>query len=415
MFLPVEQEVARRRGHELGSATFDPTLIRRVVRASLAASAVVGLIAVAAYPLSLRLLDGNWYLLAAFCVALPGYACCYASRGVFAGSKELGRYGLQMGVEGGCRLLGILPLLLVGWHSVAAVGWLYGLAPWIALGASFIGRRVPLASRREGVRLPRPGAASDHRGRHRRGVLQPATWRAGARNVTIVRGDALVSALGLLLVSSVAAQLLINAGPLIVQLLATPAERARAGAFLAALVMVRIPIFLFTAVQPSFLPAMATHAATDRKAEFVRLVRRVLMICLGVTIVSTIVATALGSVLLRFFFGFSQGLSSGTFLAMSLAIGLFLAAIILAQAVLGRGKQSWTTAGWLTGLAALLLGTFFATSAVGKATSGFLSGAVAAACTFAVLLAIALHRWRTPQPAITVAARQSEVPARQTS
>jgi O-antigen/teichoic acid export membrane protein len=224
-----------------------------------------------------------------------------------------------------------------------------------------------------------------------------------------------VSALGLLLVSSVAAQLLVNAGPLIVQLLATPAERARAGAFLAALVMVRIPVFLFTAVQPSFLPAMATHAATDRKTDFIRLVRRVLTICLALTLVSTIVATALGPLLVRFFFGFPQGLSSATFLAMGLSVGLYLAAMILAQALLGRGKQAWTTAGWLIGLAALLLGTLFASSAVGKATSGFLCGAVAAACTFAVLLAIALRRWITPQPAGPVSPRESIASAQPTS
>jgi O-antigen/teichoic acid export membrane protein len=381
MFLPVEQEIARRRGHERGSATFDPTLIRRAVLASMAAAAVVSLIAVAAHPLSLRLLGGNWYLVAALCLALPGYAGCFASRGVFAGTGELDRYGLQLGVEGSCRLVGILALLLVGWHSVAAIGWLFGLAPWIALGASLIARHAPLV----------------------------------APNVTIVRGGALVSALGLLLVSSVAAQLLVNAGPVIVQLLATPAERARAGAFLAALVMVRIPVFLFTAVQPSFLPAMATHAATDRKADFVRLARRVLTICLALTVVSTIVATALGPALVRFFFGFTQGVSSATFLAMGLSVGLYLAAMILAQAVLGRGKQAWTTAGWLIGLAALLLGTLFASSAVGKATSGFLSGAVAAACTFAVLLAIALRRWTTPQPASSTSPRHSAVSARHAS
>jgi O-antigen/teichoic acid export membrane protein len=380
MFLPVEQEIARRRGHERGSATFDPTLIRRAVLASLAAAAVVSLIAVAAHPLSLRLLDGNWYLVAALCLALPGYACCFASRGVFAGTGELGRYGLQLGVEGFCRLAGILALVLVGWHSVAAVGWLFGFGPWIALGVSLIARKAPpLAS-----------------------------------NVSIVRGGPLVSALGLLLVSSVAAQLLVNAGPVIVQLLATPAERARAGALLAALVMVRIPVFLFTAVQPSFLPAMATHAATDRKSDFVRLARRVLTICAALTVVSTIVATALGPALVRVFFGFAQGLSAATFLAMGLSVGLYLAAMVLAQALLGRGKHAWTTAGWLIGLAAMLVGTLFAGSAVGKATSGFLSGAVAAACAFAVLLAIALRRWTTSQTASTAVGRESAVSAQST-
>jgi O-antigen/teichoic acid export membrane protein len=368
MFLPVEQEIARRRGHERGSGTFDPALVRRAVVVSMTAAIAACLVAVAAHPVSLRLLGGNGGLLAALCAGLPGYACCFASRGVFAGTGELGRYGLQLGVEGGFRLAGMLGLVLIGLHSAAAVGWLFGAAPWIALAASLIGRKA---------HLPRA-------------------------SVAITRGGPLVSALGLLLISSLAAQLLANAGPVIIQLLATPAERARAGAFLAALVIVRIPVFLFTAVQPSFLPAMAAHAAVDRRSDFVRLTRRVLTTCLLLTVVSTVVAMLLGPMAIRVFFGFREGLSPVTFLAMGVSVGLYLTAMILAQALLGRGKHAWTTAGWLVGLAGMAAGTAFAGSAVSRATTGFLSGAIAAACMFAVLLGAALQRWPAPDAIMPV-------------
>jgi O-antigen/teichoic acid export membrane protein len=377
MFLPVEQEIARRRGHERGCRIFDPTLIRRAVVISMVATTAVCLVAIAAHPVSLKLLGGDAGLLAALCVALPGYACCYVSRGVFAGTGEFGRYGLQLGVEGGFRLAGMLGLVLAGWPSAAAVGWLFGAAPWIALAASLAGRT--------GHRPPASAAAS--------------------------RGGPLVSALGLLLVSSVAAQLLVNAGPVIVQLFATAAERAQAGAFLAALVVIRIPVFLFTAVQPSFLPAMATHAARDRKADFVRLTRRVLTTCLALTVVSTVLATAAGPMLIRVFFGFREGLSPVTFLAMGLSVGLYLVAMILAQALLGRGLHSWTTTGWLLGLAGMVTGTAFPGSAVDRATTGFLSGAVVAACAFAVLLAAALRRWPSPDAITTAPQRHSPLSA----
>ncbi len=362
LFLPVEQEIARRRGHERGSATFDPSLVRRAVVVSMVAAIAISLLALAAYPVSLRLLGGSWGLLGALCVALPGYACCFVSRGVFAGSRELGRYGLQLGVEGTFRLLGVLCLVVAGAHSVAAVGWLFGAAPWIALAASLVGRTAHLP----------------------------------AGTVSIVTGDPILSALGLLLISSLAAQLLVNAGPVIIQLLATPAERAQAGAFLAALVVVRIPVFLFTAVQPSFLPAMAAHSAVDRKADFIALTRRVLTICLVLTVVSTVVTTAAGPLLIRLLFGFRDGVGAVTFLAMGVSVGLCLAAMILAQALLGRGMHAWTTAGWLIGLAAMLAGTALPGSAVDRATTGFLLGTAAAACTYAVLLAAALRRWPSP-------------------
>lgn len=359
LFLPVEQEIARRRGQERGSGAVDPTLVRRAVAVSMAATAVVCVVAVAASGVSLRLLDGNTSLLAALCVGLPGYAGCFISRGVFAGSGELGRYGLQLGAESVFRLAGVLGLTLVGVRDVGAVGWLFGAAPWIALAASFVARRA----------RP-PGAAGP-----------------------VVRGGPLLSSLGLLLVSSLAAQLLINAGPVIIQFLATPAQRARAGAFLAALVLTRVPVFLFTAVQPSFLPAMATHAAVDRKADFVRLTRRVLLGGVGFTVVSTAGAATVGPALIRVVFGFRQGVGAGVFLAIGLAVGLFLTAMILAQALLGRGLHAWTTFGWAAGLAGMALGAYAPGSAVDRATTAFLLGAVAAACTSMALLAVALRRW----------------------
>jgi O-antigen/teichoic acid export membrane protein len=159
---------------------------------------------------------------------------------------------------------------------------------------------------------------------------------------------------------------------------------------------VRIPVFLFTAVQPSFLPAMATHSAVDRKADFVALTRRVLTTCLVLTVVSTATAAALGPMLIRLLFGFRDGVGAGTFVAMGVSVGLCLAAMIGAQALLGRGMHAWTTAGWLIGLAAMLAATALPGSAVDRATTGFLIGSAAAACTYAVLVGTALRRWAAP-------------------
>jgi hypothetical protein len=44
----------------------------------------------------------------------------------------------------------------------------------------------------------------------------------------------------------------------------------------------------------------------------------------------------------------------------------------------------------------MVAGALLPGSAVDKATTGFLLGAVAAACTYAVLLATALRRWASP-------------------
>jgi O-antigen/teichoic acid export membrane protein len=161
-------------------------------------------------------------------------------------------------------------------------------------------------------------------------------------------------------------------------------------------------VFLFTAVQPSFLPAMAAHSAVDQKADFVALTRRVLTTCLLLTVVSTAVAAALGPALIRLLFGFRDGVGALTFLAMGVSVGLCLVAMILAQALLGRGMHAWTSAGWLIGLAAMLAVTALPGSAVDRATTGFLLGSATAACTYAVLVAIALRRWAAPGTISTV-------------
>lgn len=374
LFLPVEQEIARRRGAERSTGRPEATLVVRALRLAVGAALVVDAVGLAGYPVLLRVLGDHWSLLAAWCVALPGYACCFVTRGAFAGSGDLRRYGVQLGVEGTFRLAGVVALAVADIASVAWVGWLFAAAPWLAVAVSVAGYRH-LGSRHD---------TAD-------GLREP-----------------LVAPLGYLLVSSLASQLLINAGPLVVLLLARPEERARAGAFLAALVVVRIPVFLFTAVQPSFLPAMAAHAAADRKRDFLRLTRRVLVWCGLLTAASTAVLTLAGPWLLRLLFGFQEGLGSWTFLAMGVSVGLFLAAAILAQALLGRGWHIATTVGWLVGVAGLVLGTAVPGGAVGRATSGFLLGAVFAAGAFAVLFGWEIRHWSVPDGSPRRAADQPE-------
>jgi O-antigen/teichoic acid export membrane protein len=357
LFLPVEQEIARRRGQERATGRTDRSLVRRALRLAVGWALFVDIIALAAYPVMLRLFGDHVTLLAALCIALPGYACCFVSRGSFAGSSDLGRYGLQLGVEGVFRLAGVVALVVADVASVAWVGWFFAAAPWVAVAVSVV-RYSP----------PRPARA----------LTEPVP---------------LVPALGLLLVSSLASQLLINAGPVVVLLLAQAHERASAGAFLAALVVVRVPVFLFTAVQPSFLPAMSAHAAADRRVDFLRLTRRVLMWCALLTAASTLVLALAGPWLLRLLFDFPESVGPWTFLAMGLAVGLFLAAAILSQALLGRGRHAAMTIGWLLGVAGLALGTAWSGGAVARATSGFLVGALFAAGAFTLLFADTMRSW----------------------
>ena len=70
---------------------------------------------------------------------------------------------------------------------------------------------------------------------------------------------------------------LLNAGPLAANLLATPAEKPIVSAFDAGVIIARVPLFLFQAVQAALLPKLARLAAMGRprvRHGFRRLLRR---------------------------------------------------------------------------------------------------------------------------------------------
>ena len=163
-----------------------------------------------------------------------------------------------------------------------------------------------------------------------------------------------------------------------VALLASAADRAQTGVFLAALVVIRIPVFLLTAVAPSFLPAMAEHASADRYPDFLRLVRRVLAGCLMLVIIACILAAALGPPVEKLLFGFHEELSRSTYFELTFSVGLFLFATVLAQSLLGLGHHASVAVGWVAGLVGLAAGTALAHGIISRATSGFLAGALVA-------------------------------------
>ena len=388
LFQPLEQEVSRRRGRERETRLHDSTLLRRALVFGLFLCALAGAVVLAAHGPATRLLGDKTQLVIAFWVALPGYALCFVSRGALSGSRRLGRYGLQLSAEGAFRLVMLGCLTLIGVRSAAAYGWLFAAAPWVALVVSLMGLR-PRAARREQAESTEPATAPSPpppvEGRH-----QP-----------------LVAPLLLLLISTLAAQLLIGAGPVSARLFAGPEDQARAGAFLAALVVVRLPVFMFTAVQPSMLPAMAAHVAAGRRAAFRSVLAKVLAAMTVLALATTVGTAALGPWGIRLLFGPGFDLSATVFLLMGLSVGLFMVAGVLGQSLLALGEHRLVTLGWVLGLVGLVAGTALARDAIMRATMGLLVGAGVAALTFGLLLWRALLRWR-PGAAERSQARQFE-------
>jgi O-antigen/teichoic acid export membrane protein len=361
LFTPLEQEVTRRRGVERARRTWDETLTRRALAHGLVAAALAVAVALAAWPVTMHTLGDRAWLVISLCLALPGYATWFAVRGELAGQGNLRRYGAQLVIDGASRLVGAVLLVGTGHATSTGFGLLFGLSPWVTLA------------------LTLPG------------------WRLRPRDP--VRPDAhepLTRPLLLLILSALAAQLLINAGPLVVSLRATDAERDEAGVYLAMLVVVRIPVFLFSAVQPGYLRGLAEHAGSDDHAAFDSLVARVLTPVAGVAALVTVLATAIAPPVVSWLFDFPEQLSRWTCLLLTLSVGLFLVAVVLAQPLLALGHHIWVASGWLLGLVGLAVGTA-ATAAAGgdvvaEATAGLMSGALVATASLAWLLRHELNR-----------------------
>ena len=356
LFAPLEQEVTQRRGRERGGEPHDPTLLRRAVVLGQCTSAAASAVFVLAWPVTIDLLGGQRWLLISLLIAMPGYACWFAFRGELSGSRRLQRYGLQLALDGSIRLAGGLLLAASGHATTAGFGLLFAVSPWLTVAATFTRtQRQPLPSDERGRRLGRPFA--------------------------------------LLLLSALAAQLVINAGPAIINVLSSPSERETAGVYLAALVVIRVPVFLFTAVQPAFLPALSELSRAGRRAEFGRLLGGLLLALGAGTVLLSVCATVLGPQVIAWLFDFNEPLDRTVYFFLTLSVGLFLVATILSQALLGLHRHGLVAAGWLSAVLGLAIGTLYPGSAVARANSSLLAGATVATIVLAGLLARELARW----------------------
>src|SRR4029079_5781819 len=101
---------------------------------------------------------------------------------------------------------------------------------------------------------------------------------------------------------SVMAAALVNAGPLAASLLALPSEQALGSSFNARVLIPRVPLFLFQAVQAALLPKLARLSAQGMIAEFRAGFRRLLLSVVGVGIIGTIGAFLVGPFALKVLF-----------------------------------------------------------------------------------------------------------------
>ena len=350
-FLPLEQEVGRavaaRRAHGQGGG---PVIRQAGLVGGGLAVLLVAVVAGAAAPLRDRLFDGQVLLVAGLAAGLVGYFAEHLLRGVLAGNGRFGPYGTVLALDGSLRLLGCVVLLAAGVDTAGPYGLLVGLAPLGAVAFGLRGRRA----------LVQPGPAAE--------------WRE------------LSSALGWLLAASLLAQLLVSAGPLAVKLLATDREHAVAGRFLAGLVVVRVPVYLFQAVAAAVLPDLSRLAASSRWDDFRAGLGRLVLAVVGLGLAGVVGAVAAGPLAVRVLFGAGFRLSRPDLAYLAGASGAYMLALALGQALIALSAYARTAVAWVLGVVAFAVTTALLSGLTFRVAVGFLAGAGATAAAMAVLL-----------------------------
>jgi O-antigen/teichoic acid export membrane protein len=355
VFLPLEQEVGRalstRRAKGLGGGP----LIRRAALAGGVAAAVLIAATAATGPLSVsHLFDDKVLLLVALMVALGGYYVEFLVRGVLSGNGRFKSYGVILGSEALLRMLACFALAVVGVDTVGPFGIIIGLAP---IAATLIGVR-----KERDLVTPGPDAP----------------W------------SELSTALGYLLAGSVMAQLLVNAGVFAVQILADADQRGPggvAGRFLNGLIIARVPLFMFQAVQAALLPKLAHLAGEGRHEDFRTGLKRLLAVVVGIGVLATVTAFAIGPFVVTTLFGKGFELSHKDLGYLAAGSAIYMLALALAQALIALASYSRVVLGWAAGLVAFVAVTAIGKDLLPRVEHGFLAGSIAAA----VVMALSVH------------------------
>jgi O-antigen/teichoic acid export membrane protein len=355
-FQPLEQEVGRavsqRRAQGAGAA---PLIKRAATLGAILAVLIAVGCGIAAVPINGRLFHHNTWLFVALVCGIASYCAAYLGRGTLSGNGRFGAYGMMLGSEGVIRVGAAVVLVIVGFESPAPFAFAIVLPAGLALLISLRGQH--------GLLVPGPQA----------------------------RYAELSTALGWLLCGSVLTQALSYSAYLSAIVLQTPSQSDAVGEFAAGILVARIPILAFGAVQAALLPRLAGLAGAGDAEGFRLALRRLLGIVVLVGIIGVVLSFTVGHAAGQLLFG-SQFTPSNRDLGL-LAIGsaAYIVATALAQALLALRSYSWAAMSWLTGCVVLVVVVALGNDLFLRSELGFSVGATAAALVMFACLSVRMR------------------------
>ena len=368
-FLPLEQELSRSITARRAKGESWGILVGQVSRFGAWLFGGIAVVILASSPwLSDALFRGDMGFVLVLVYGVAGVAVSYVVRGLLAGSGRYLGYAGFYTVDAAVKAIPALLLMAAGVDLPMAFALVVTSSALVAAAAPML----------RGAQLGEPGA--------------PASTTALRRSLLYLVLTAFFSAV------------VLNCGTVLVELLATPSEEDKASVFLSGLVMSRIPVFFFQAVQAIVLPRLSHSAASGEMDAFRSLLRWLLLAIVGLTVVGVPVSAVVGPKVVEMFFGSDFLLSARDMAMLTLASMLMLAALTLNQAQIALHHQHETGWPWAVASVVMVVVTLLAGSELLLRVE---LGMVAAGATVAVLAGLLLAReLRHPdekrEPAVTL-------------
>jgi O-antigen/teichoic acid export membrane protein len=371
LFFPFEQELARlvaaRRAQGTGAG---PVTVRITLVGVAVLALLLALTLVTRHLLADSLFGGNTRLVDVLAANLVALTAAHLSRGLLAGHGQFSRYGAQLALDGLLRVGLAAGLAVFGVHQTAGYGLVLAVAPLIA---------VVLTVHRRVIR-PEPGPAVPY--------------------------SEITAGLGLLVASSTFWLAVVNAGVVSARLLAvTTTQVILAGALLSGLVLARIPLFVFSSVQASLLPALSAAATSGDREGFRRLLGRTVAAVTGLGVAGALGCVVAGPWLVGVLFDTEPVLGRTDFAWLATATTVYMVATVLGQAVLAFAGHRDQALGWAAGFLVLVAVTLIPGEILTRVELAYLAGSTVAAGLLAMRLLHRLRRWSGhPDPADGVGA-----------
>ena len=309
-FLPVEQELSRAIAHRraLGQGT-TPVVKKVALLCGAIVAFLVALILVLSPVINDNLFEDHAIITASLAIAIVSYGLLYFTKGLSSGLGKFPAYGFIVGSDGAIRVIACMILLVAGVTALSAYSIIIVITPIIGVTIIYLGGHLRTD----------PGP--------------PAGWSEITENLVWLLGG------------SIFAAALVNAGPITVDLLGDKSDAIRVTQFGNAVLLTRVPLFLFQAVQAALLPRLTRLAARGDLDEFNVGFRRLVILVFGVGVIGIVGAFLVGPFFLDLVYG--GGIDRRTLTLLALASAIYMMALAIAQAVIALRGHRHVALGWL--------------------------------------------------------------------